>query len=142
MGISVDCNTSPSRDEAALKCYQCQVVYGSPDQFAGDVLKQQSLRMHIRGERRFQCAIVDEADSLMLDRAHHMVYLASDMPALQHLNPLLALIWNTVNQYDRINSQTPVSPECLFQDIVFENLNRREGVNKFTVLQMAEDAGI
>ena len=142
MGISVDCNTSTSRDEAALKkCYQCQVVYG-PDQFAGDVLKQQFHRMNIRGERQFQCAIVDEADSLMLDRAHYTVYLSSDMPALQHLNPLLALIWQTVNRYDRINSQTPVGPECLFQDIVLENLNRREDVDKFTVLQMAEDAGI
>ncbi|CAL8327073.1 unnamed protein product [Lota lota] len=143
MGISVNCNTSLSRDEAALKkCYQCQVVYGSPHEFAADWLKQEFHRMYVRGKRQFQCAIVDEADSLMLDRAQQTVYLDSGMPAMQHLNPLLALIWYTVNRYNRINSQTTVGPECLFQDILLENVNRSEGVDKFTILQMAEDVGI
>ncbi|KAM4536934.1 uncharacterized protein PAE49_021355 [Odontesthes bonariensis] len=97
--ISVDCNIS--KDNAALKkCYECQVVYGTVEEFAGDWLRHHFHRMDIFGKRKFQCAIVDEVDSLMLDKGHHVVYLSSEMPALRHLNPLLAFIWATVNQFE------------------------------------------
>ncbi|KAM9426350.1 uncharacterized protein KZ484_018525 [Pholidichthys leucotaenia] len=101
--ISVACNANKF-DENLKKCYECQVVYGTAEQFAGDWLKQRFQRMDVFGQREFQCAIVDEVDSLMLDKGNHVVYLGSDMPALQHLNPLLAFIWATVNQCSKIYS--------------------------------------
>lgn len=51
---------------------------------------------------------MDEVDSLMLDKGLHVVYISSDMPALQHLNPLFAFIWATVNQYSNIGTETAV----------------------------------
>ncbi|KAM9426475.1 uncharacterized protein KZ484_019570 [Pholidichthys leucotaenia] len=101
--ISVACNANKF-DENLKKCYECQVVYGTAEQFAGDWLKQRFQRMDVLGQREFQCAIVDEVDSLMLDKGNHVVYLGSDMPALRHLNPLLAFIWATVNQCSKMYS--------------------------------------
>ncbi|KAM6909465.1 protein translocase subunit SecA-like [Xenentodon cancila] len=138
--ISADCNVN-KRDEDLKKCYECQVVYGTVEEFAGSWLKHNFSRMDIFGQRTFQCAIVDEVDSLMLDKGHHVVYLGSDMPALQHLNPLLALIWATVNQYSEIGTDTTVGRKYPFHQVVLEQL-KDKGLNQFTILQMAEDTGV
>ncbi|CAF97018.1 unnamed protein product, partial [Tetraodon nigroviridis] len=99
LGIKVDCNTNKEDITALKDCYQChQVIYGTAEKFAGDYLRQCLERIDIFGQKAFQCAIVDEEDSIMLDKALHVVYISGDMPALQHLNSLLALIWSVVNR--------------------------------------------
>ncbi|KAM7377106.1 hypothetical protein PAMA_013742 [Pampus argenteus] len=141
LDISVSSNTN--KEVTDLKeCYKCQVVYGTAEQFAGDWLWQRFHRMDIFGQRKFQCAIVDEVDSLMLDKGHHVVYLGTDMPALQHLNPLLAFIWATVNQFKNIGTGTIVGQTYPFHQVVRENITTGKDVDEFTVLQMAEDTGI
>ncbi|KAF3697752.1 hypothetical protein EXN66_Car013432 [Channa argus] len=138
--ISVGCNTN--KQESQLKvCYRCQVVYGTVEQFAGDWLHQHFLRKEIFGQRKFHCAIVDEVDSLMLDKGCHVVYIGSDTPALQHLNPLLASIWATVNQYKKIGTETRVGPKYLFHQVLLKYIAKSQDV-KFTILQIAEDTGI
>uniref|UniRef100_UPI0037E7211C protein translocase subunit SecA-like n=1 Tax=Semicossyphus pulcher TaxID=241346 RepID=UPI0037E7211C len=140
LNISVNCNTNKlSKD---LKpCYKCQVVYGTVEEFAGDWLLHHFHRKDIFGERKFQCAIVDEVDSLMLDKGLHVVYLSSDMPALQHLNPLLAFIWATVNQYSKIGRAT-MGRKYPFHHVVLEKIKKGKDVDEFTILQMAEDTGL
>ncbi|XP_071316108.1 protein translocase subunit SecA-like [Trachinotus anak] len=138
--ISADCNINKQAKDLK-KCYQRQVVYGTVKEFAGDWLKHYFHRMDIFGQRKFQCAIVDEVDSLMLDKGHHTVYLSSDMPALQHLNPLLAFIWATVNQYSKIGTET-VGQKYPFHQVVLENITKGKDINEFSILQMAEDTGI
>lgn len=59
----------------------------------------------------FQCAIVDEEDSLMLDKGLDVVYLSSDMPVTQRLNPLLAFIWATVNEHINVDTETTLGPK-------------------------------
>ncbi|KAK5606054.1 hypothetical protein CRENBAI_001180 [Crenichthys baileyi] len=137
--ISVDCNIN-KQDQDSKKCYESQIVYGTVEQFAGDWLKHHVLRRNIFGQRTFQCAIVDEVDSLMLDKGHHVVYLSSDMPALQHLNPLLALIWATANQYSKVGGKT-VGRRYSFHQVVLEQI-KQEGFDELTVLQIAEDTGV
>ncbi|KAM4537419.1 protein translocase subunit SecA-like [Odontesthes bonariensis] len=138
--ISVDCNIS--KDDAALKkCYECQVVYGTVEEFAGDWLRHHFHRMDIFGKRTFQCAIVDEVDSLMLDKGHHVVYLSSEMPALRHLNPLLAFIWATVNQYSKISGATTAGRKYPFHQVVSEHI-KEKNVDEFALLQLAEEAGV
>ncbi|KAI3375692.1 hypothetical protein L3Q82_003998 [Scortum barcoo] len=139
--ISVKCNTNKGVSDKK-KCYECQVVYGTVEEFAGDWLGQHFERMDILGKRTFQCAIVDEVDSLMLDKGLHMVYLSSDMPALQHLNPLLAFIWATANQYRKISTDTTVGQKYPFHQVVLENITKNKDVDKFTFLQIAEDTGV
>ncbi|XP_031160231.1 protein translocase subunit SecA-like [Sander lucioperca] len=138
--ISVSCNIN-KQDKDSKECYKCQVVYGTVEEFAGDWLRHHFHRMNIFGQRTFQCAIVDEVDSLMLDKGHHVVYLSSDMPALQHLNPLLALIWSTVNKYTKIGTKTTVGQTYPFPHVVLENIKGKD-VDEFSILQMAEDTGI
>ncbi|KAL4007205.1 hypothetical protein ACER0C_001057 [Sarotherodon galilaeus] len=137
--ISVDCNTKKLNEELK-KSNECKVVYGTAEQFAGDWLRHHFHREDILGQRTFQCAIVDEVDSLMLDKGHHMVYLSSDMPALQHLNPLLAFIWNTVNQYSKIDTKTVVGPKHLCCQVALESIKGED--NDFSTFQIAEDTGI
>ncbi|CAK6975550.1 protein translocase subunit SecA 2-like [Scomber scombrus] len=139
--ISVNCNTN-KQVTYLKKCYECQVVYGTVEQFDGDWLRHHFQREDIFGQRKFQCAIVDEVDSLMLDKGHHVVYISSDMPALQHLNPLLACIWETVNQYSTIGIGTTVGRTYPFLQVVLENINRSKDVDELTILQIAEDTGL
>lgn len=139
LNITVSCNISRS-DTDLKNCYESQVVYGTAQEFAGDWLKHHFSRMDILGDRSFQCAIVDEVDSLMLDKGHHTVYLGCAMPALQHLNPLLARIWDTANQYTKVGS-VHLGPKCLFHQVVLENITPDDDIDNFTILQLAEDSG-
>ncbi|XP_044040785.1 protein translocase subunit SecA 2-like [Siniperca chuatsi] len=142
LNITVNCNTNKQGKDNLKKCYKCQVVYGTVEQFAGDWLRNHFERMDIFGQRTFQCAIVDEVDSLMLDKGLHVVYIGSDMPALQHLNPLLAFIWATANQYSKIGTETVVGQKYPFNQVVLENITKDKDAEEFTILQMAEDTGI
>ncbi|XP_060887638.1 protein translocase subunit SecA-like [Labrus mixtus] len=112
LNVRVDCICN-KQEEALKKCFECQVVYGTVEDFAGDWLRHNFQRKDIFGQRKFECAIVDEVDSLMLDKGLHVVYLSSEMPALQHLRPLLAFIWTTVNRYSKIGRETSVRSSIL-----------------------------
>ncbi|KAJ8286104.1 hypothetical protein GJAV_G00034600 [Gymnothorax javanicus] len=136
--ISVDCNTN-KQDKDLRKCYMSQVVYGTVEEFAGHWLRHYFHRMDIFGQRTFQCAIVDEVDSMMLDKGLHMVYLSSDMPALQHLNPLLAFIWDTANRY---STKAVVGKKYPFHQVVLENIIKGDHMDEFTILELAEDTGL
>ncbi|XP_037538555.1 protein translocase subunit SecA-like [Nematolebias whitei] len=140
LNISVDCNVN-KQDEDLKKCYKSQVVYGTVEQFAGDWLRQHFHRMDIFSQRTFQCAILDEVDSLMLDKGHNTVYLSSDMPALQHLNPLLAFIWATSNQYNKIGANKYVGQKYLFPQVVLKHI-KEKGIEEYAILQIAEDTGV
>ncbi|TWW63483.1 hypothetical protein D4764_03G0004910 [Takifugu flavidus] len=109
--ISVDCNTNKHDIPSLQNCYKCQVVYGTADKFAGDYLTQVCERTDIFGQRKSLCAIVDEEDSIMLDKALHVIYMGKDMPALQHLNSLLAFIWTVVNKYSKNDAETIIGDE-------------------------------
>lgn len=142
LNIRVDCNINKLDQKRLKKCFQSQVVYGTVEAFAGDWLRHHFQRQDIFGERKFQCAIVDEVDSLMLDKGHHVVYISSDMPALQHLNSLLAFIWATANQYCKIGKKITVGQKYLFHQVVLDNITDGKGINKSIILQMAEDTGV
>ncbi|CAJ1085938.1 protein translocase subunit SecA 2-like [Xyrichtys novacula] len=140
LGLTVSCNCN-KQDEDSKECYESQVVYGTVEEFAGDWLQHHFLRKDTFGKRKHECAIVDEVDSLMLDKGLHVVYISSDMPALHHLSPLLAFIWSTVNQYSKIGGEITVGRKCPFHQVVLESI-KSENVSEFTILQMAEDTGL
>lgn len=101
--ITVDYNTNKLEVEDLRKCYSCQVVYGTTESFAGDWLRQRFQRENVRPQRQFQYVIVDEVDSLMLDKGLEVVYLNSEMPVMEHLNVILAKIWFVVNQFEGLD---------------------------------------
>lgn len=139
--ISVDCNTSKHGIPSLQKCYRCQVIYGTADKFAGDYLTQVCERTDIFGQSKSLCAIVDEEDSIMLDKALHVIYIGENMPPLQHLNSLLAFIWTVVNKYSKIDAEAIIGPKCTFLQVAL-SITKAEHSSQLTILQMAEEAGV
>lgn len=103
LGITVDYNTNKTGVQELRKCYNCQVVYGTTKDLAGDWLRHWFKRENVRLERKFQCVIVDEVDSLMLDKGLEVVYIDSEMPVMETLNVILAQIWFVVNQVEDLD---------------------------------------
>lgn len=136
--ISVDCNTNKQEISSLQKCYECQVVYGTAEKFAGDYLTQRFKQTDIFGQEKIPCAIVDEEDSIMLDKALHVIYIGNDMPALQHLNSLLASIWAVVNTYSKIHTNAILGPKCTFLQVALSITKAKYA----TLLKMAEESGV
>lgn len=136
--ISVDCNTNKRDIPSLQKCYRCQVVYGTAEKFAGDFLTQDCEQTDIFGQGKSLCAIVDEEDSIMLDKALHIIYIGEDMPALQHLNSLLAFIWTVVNKYSEIDAETIIGDE---QRILTPIKEEVENSLHFTPCELTGDDG-
>lgn len=136
--IRVDCNTNKQDISSLQKCYESQVVYGTAEKFAGDYLTQRLKQTDIFGQGKTLCAIVDEEDSIMLDKALHVVYIGNDMPALQHLNSLLALIWAVVNTYRKIDTNTILGPKCTFLQVALSITKAKDT----TLLKVAEKSGV
>lgn len=121
LGITANFNTNKLKVEDLRKCYACQVVYGTTEDFAGDWLRQRFQRENVRPGRKFQSVIVDEVDSLMLDKGLEIVYLNSEMPVMESLNVILALIWFVVNQNEDLDVEKTVD---LIRSLLMEdNLN-------------------
>lgn len=118
LGITVDYNTNKMKVQDLRNCYACQVVYGTTEDFAGDWLRHSFQRENVRPGRKFQCVIVDEVDSLMLDKGLEIVYLNSEMPAMEPLNVILAKIWLLVNQVEGLDVEKTLKLICDDSDIL------------------------
>ncbi|XP_036372571.1 GTPase IMAP family member 8-like [Megalops cyprinoides] len=118
-GITVDTNTDKTNDTKRKECYQKHVVFGTVETFAADHLRQTFEMKDVRPDRGYQCIIIDEVDSLLLDQGVQLTYLSSNMVSMQHLNVILAMIWGHVNQYGLLSTgiQTFVREEILINPI-------------------------
>lgn len=74
--------------------YKCNVVYGSINEFEGDVLHDEFLKEGTRAGRPYDIVIVDEADSMLVDGINNMTRLSSPMPGMNTLLPILVIIWD------------------------------------------------
>ncbi|XP_063048680.1 protein translocase subunit SecA-like, partial [Engraulis encrasicolus] len=137
LGLTVDCNTHKS-EERLKQCYKCHVVYGTTGDFAGDWLRHHFSRKDIRTGRKFECVIVDEVDSLMLDKGLEVVYLSSTMPAMQGLEVLLSRIWLVACQNEKMCWGETAGP---VQSIV-HILQESTGTDVQPFLKLAEERGI
>lgn len=100
------------------------MVYGTVESFAADCLRQDFEKKDVRPDRQFQCIIVDEVDSLLLDYGMQTSYLSGDMPGMEHLNIILATIWSIVCKYRFItNSDRPTiqGPSLRFYKVLYDN---------------------
>ncbi|TRY93541.1 hypothetical protein DNTS_022865 [Danionella cerebrum] len=142
LNITVDVNTKKSTDKELKKCYECQVVYGTTESFAGDFLRQHFQGRVVRPQRDFQSVIVDEVDSLMLDKGLEVVYLNSDMPLMERLNGLLSEIWLIINQLKHLETGEILGPIQTFSQILLEIMNENKDISSLRILQAAVDTGI
>ncbi|GLD68603.1 uncharacterized protein AKAME5_001991600 [Lates japonicus] len=144
-GITVDTNTDKTDDKDRKQCYQKDVIYGTIEAFAADHLRQVFEMKDVRTDRSFQCIIIDEVDSLMLDQGVQMTYLSSPMVSMQHLNVILVMIWSHVSQYGFLSTgyQTFVQgPPASFFKAIFDSIDI-EGINDpMDILYIAEESKI
>ncbi|XP_055631323.1 uncharacterized protein LOC129771576 [Toxorhynchites rutilus septentrionalis] len=86
---------SPDREKTLV--YGCNVVYGTTNDFCGDILRSEFLGNDGRGTRKHQAVIVDEVDSMLYDSRTHSVRLADECPGMNHLEVPLAVIWEFIH---------------------------------------------
>ena len=95
-GLTVSDNGNDAAD--IKENYRADIVYGAAGDFQGDILRDEYSKLGTRSGRKCDVAIVDEVDSMLIDGKNHMVMLSSPMPAMNHLEPLLAAIWIQVEE--------------------------------------------
>ena len=70
LGLTVGCLTSETKDEERKKIYNCDVVYGTNNEFAFDYLRDNmKLSLDDMVQRDFHYCIIDEVDSILIDEA-------------------------------------------------------------------------
>ena len=70
LGLSVGCLTSQTNDADRKSVYNCDVVYGTNNEFAFDYLRDNmKLSIEEMVQRDFYYCIVDEVDSILIDEA-------------------------------------------------------------------------
>ncbi|KAM9724268.1 uncharacterized protein ACNS7B_019401 [Menidia menidia] len=145
LGITVDVNTNKTEDDARKSCYQKDVIYGTIETFAADHLRQIFEMKDVRPDRSYQCIIIDEVDSLLLDQGVQLTYLSSPMVSMQHLNTILAMIWGHVCQYGFLSTGQKSfvqAPPASFYTAIFDSINTEDTEidDPMDILQIAEES--
>jgi preprotein translocase subunit SecA len=83
--------------------YNVNICYGDSLSFEGDILRSQFLKEVGRGERPFDCIIVDEIDNLCIDNLKNQTELLDNFPGYKFLDFFYLYIYNSliqiVNEY-------------------------------------------
>lgn len=73
--------------------YKADILYGTAADFQGDILRDEFYLTGVRFNRGYDMAIVDEVDNMLIDSKSHIVMLSSSLPAMDHLQSVLASIY-------------------------------------------------
>ncbi|CAF1204706.1 unnamed protein product [Rotaria sordida] len=79
--------------------YSLDIVYGTINHFAGDLLRTEFYLQNVRQNRPYDVAIVDEVDSMFIDQSNSYTQLASLTPGMKSLTIIFRLIWNCFSTY-------------------------------------------
>lgn len=98
-GVSVYHNCDENT-QGRIKAYSSkQIIYGEISMFQRDYLVNRFYGKNILGDRtNFQNILVDEVDSMLLDKGNDILYLSHDLPWLDKLTPLYIFIWLWINE--------------------------------------------
>ena len=147
LGVTVTNNIKTTDDRSRNKCYQANIVYGTVANFASDVLRQEFHMKNIRPNRTFDSVIVDEVDSLLLDQGVQFTYLSHETPGLNHLNPVLAMVWCAVSQFTALQWESDVmwcAPPQPFFRALYDTIDPSgSGVTEpLQLLRLGETSGL
>ncbi|RVE46545.1 hypothetical protein evm_008836 [Chilo suppressalis] len=104
-GINVSHNCSEDIEKRKEAYSGNQVVYGDLSNFQRDYLLDKFYGKNILGDRNFNNVIVDEVDSMLLDKGNNMLYLSHDLPGLDKLESVYIYIWQWINRPARDNEE-------------------------------------
>jgi hypothetical protein len=83
-------------------CYEKDIVYGDVINYIADRLALRLNGQSVRGNRPIDVVMIDEVDNAFIDQGAQVTMLVQGVAGFEHLEPLLAMIWQQVKQ---INSQ-------------------------------------
>ncbi len=89
--------------EVNRKAYENTIVYGDVGYFQRDILEQECNGRRAFGDRykdKKKCLILDEVDSLGLDKARHVLYLSHEIESLKYIESVFINIWTAVLKAD------------------------------------------
>jgi preprotein translocase subunit SecA len=93
-GLSCSDNTDKSvYIKGAKDCYKKDIVYGEAAQFQFDTLRDEYSRLGTLADRKWEVAIVDEVDSMLIDDSSKIARLATTVAGLDQLQPIYHFIW-------------------------------------------------
>lgn len=104
--------------ESVRGCYEADIVYGDVANFQYDVLRHEYKGYGTRGKRVFECVIVDEVDSMLIDESGKIAMLASHLPGSEYIQFLYSSIWLRLNLID--SRLARIDNEWVFVDKPFE----------------------
>ncbi|KFB35144.1 AGAP011982-PA-like protein [Anopheles sinensis] len=84
-GITISHNCSEDIEKRRQAYSLNQVVYGDLGSFQRDYLLDRFYGKNILGDRDFANVIVDEVDSMLVDKGNNMLYLSHDIPWMDKL---------------------------------------------------------
>ena len=115
LGLQAGVNCTDDED-TNQQAYKSHIVYGDVGSFQRDVLMEECGSGGVNFHTRYpdhdlskNCLIVDEVDSMFLDKGQHMLYLSHETAALKHLETLFIMIWSAVLSVSQENEMLPVS---------------------------------
>ncbi|CAL8309287.1 unnamed protein product, partial [Merluccius merluccius] len=119
-GMTADTNTNKTEDKDRKECYQKDVVYGTIEAFAADHLRQIFEMKDVRPDRSYQCIIIDEVDSLLLDQGLTFLVLEEGVCCTLYdseeilIKPIAKIISEKVQYTPCTNNKAKISiPEFL-----------------------------
>lgn len=122
-GVSVSHNCDDKIQNRIKEYSGNKVIYGDISSFQRDYLLDRFYGKNILGDRNFQNILVDEVDSMLLDKGNNMLYLSHDLPWLDKLTPVYIYIWQWINQPTTTNEAlTYVFDENILKERVLHNL--------------------
>lgn len=151
-GLSVGCNAGLINSEDRVACYKKNIVYGTVADFAADILRQEFEMDDVRGEhpkvRRFDNIMVDEVDQMTLDQGVKFTYLSHHMVGIRQLEPVLAIIWATVQQNIPLKTSDDellfAGPKHFVFDAIVQALDPEScGISNYSqLIALAEQEGL
>ena len=95
-GLSVGHNCDEIKSNRT-EAYRKNIVYGEISSFQRDMLLDDFYNENILKHRKIGIVIIDEVDSMLLDKGQNILYLSHKIPLLDTLEQVLVYIWNFIN---------------------------------------------
>jgi tetratricopeptide (TPR) repeat protein len=93
--LRIASNEDHQYESGMKKCYgkDIDVVYGDSSHFQWDILRHEYGGLETKGDRGFDLVIIDEVDNVLIEGNDNLTMLASPMPCMQELIPLMIGLW-------------------------------------------------
>lgn len=135
LGLTIGCITHDMKDEERKAAYNCDITYGTNNEFGFDYLRDNMKHEADQlVQRKFNFAIVDEVDSVLIDEARTPLIISGpteDNSELYHLiNKLVLKLSDTDYEIDEKSRQITLTEEGMsnVEEILKrENLIEKDG---------------